>query len=128
MGSTQAYGYAEFGGRAAMIAHLTSNHYPPIPAECAEAAEKAVESVAAHYLTGDMTNDETRIDLPAGVTYKGVDAAPAWQIVSAWHLDAWVEVEIVRQQGVEGEEIDEFAANAQLAREFGEIARGGEEA
>lgn len=63
--------------------HLTVNHYPPVPTKMIPVCIEAIEAM----------NDEDysrEIDLPAGVSYKGLTTAPACAIVDAHHLDAWL--------------------------------------
>ena len=63
--------------------HLSANHYPPVPSSmvlpCIEALEAYWE---------DETDRE--IKMPEGVSYKGLDTAPAWAIVEQHHLEAWL--------------------------------------
>ena len=63
--------------------HLSTNHYPPIPNSmvlpCIEALEAYWE---------DQTDLE--INMPEGVSYKGKNTAPAWAIIEAHHLEAWL--------------------------------------
>ncbi len=63
--------------------HLSSNHYPPVPNSmvlpCIEALEAYWE---------DQTDLE--INMPEGVSYKGKNTAPAWAIIEAHHLEAWL--------------------------------------
>lgn len=62
---------------------LTSNHFPPVPLSMVEPCIQAITAV----------NDEESgklISLPDGVGYKGLTVAPAWAIVEAHHLDAWI--------------------------------------
>jgi hypothetical protein len=63
--------------------HLSANHYPPVPSSmvlpCIEALEAYWE---------DETDRE--IKMPEGVSYKGLDTAPAWAIIEQHHLEAWL--------------------------------------
>jgi hypothetical protein len=63
--------------------HLQSNHYPPVPTSM---VEPCIAAIDAAY--DDDWNAE--ITLPAGVSYKGSDVAPAWALISAHHLDAFI--------------------------------------
>jgi hypothetical protein len=64
--------------------HLSANHYPPVPSSmvlpCIEALEAYWE---------DETDRE--IAMPEGVSYKGMNTAPAWAIIEQHHLHAWCE-------------------------------------
>lgn len=63
--------------------HLSANHYPPVPSSmvlpCIEALEAYWE---------DETDRE--IKMPEGISYKGLDTAPAWVIIEQHHLEAWL--------------------------------------
>ena len=63
--------------------HLSSNHYPPVPAfmvtPCIEALEGYWE---------DETNREMK--MPEGVSYNGLDTAPDWAVTEQYHLEAWL--------------------------------------
>lgn len=66
--------------------HLTSNHYPPIPAIMVDTCVQAIEAC--------NEGDSGRIiPLPDGVWYKGSRSANAWVIVDQHHLDPWLEDE-----------------------------------
>jgi hypothetical protein len=62
--------------------HLNSNHFPPIP----EVYEAAVEAIIA----GEQEDWDRDIPLPAGVTYRDQDYAPAWACIEAWHLQGFL--------------------------------------
>lgn len=89
MGTTGAVGMAEavqddlVSLERALAWHLQSNHYPPVPlvmiVPCIAAIEAANED--------DYERD---IDLPEEVSYKGHSHAPAWKIIEAHHLDAFI--------------------------------------
>lgn len=63
--------------------HLRSNHFPPVPLSMIPACIAAIDAANA-----DDWNDE--IPLPDNTSYRGRDTAPAWAIIDAHHLDAWV--------------------------------------
>lgn len=85
MGSNFAHDLAdgELDLSTAIGIHLSANHYPPVPntmvLPCIEALEAYWE---------DETDRE--IAMPEGITYKGMNTAPAWAIVEQHHLDAWL--------------------------------------
>jgi hypothetical protein len=89
MGSQVAQGYAnaikELGISLdlALLAHLQSNHYPPIPACMVEPCKAAI--VAANQ--GEYWE---MIDLPAGVTFKGRTRCTADDIIQGHHLEAFL--------------------------------------
>lgn len=63
--------------------HLRVNHYPPVPLTMVEPCIQAIE---AH-------NDEAyhrEIPLPEGVLWRGKTSAPAYAIIDAHHLEAWL--------------------------------------
>jgi hypothetical protein len=63
--------------------HLTSNHYPPIPTSMVATCIEAIDAVNEGYGINP-------IRLPEGITYKGQNLAPAWDIVEQHHLGAWI--------------------------------------
>ena len=64
--------------------HLSANHYPPIPKSM---VLPCIEAIEAYW--EDETDRE--IAMPDGITYKGMNTAPAWAIIEQHHLDAWCE-------------------------------------
>lgn len=86
MGSTFANDLADMKdlsiGNAIGI-HLSSNHYPPVPLSMVQPCIDAIDAI----WEGDY---HALIAMPEGVTYKGEDSAPAWAIVEAHHLEAWL--------------------------------------
>jgi hypothetical protein len=66
--------------------HLRSNHFPPVPVSMIPAC------VTAIYSCQDGDPNEL-IALPSGVSWRGSSEAPAYAIVEAHHLDAWIEGE-----------------------------------
>ena len=62
--------------------HLTSNHYPPVPTSMIDPCIQAIEAVRE----GDH---EREIALPEGISWRGMNAAPAHAIVIGHHLDVW---------------------------------------
>ena len=62
---------------------LQSNHYPPVPLSMVQPCIEAINAC----------NDESPrepIALPEGITWRGEITAPAYAIVEAHHLDAWI--------------------------------------
>lgn len=74
--------YTDF--ETALRWHLQSNHYPPVPAAMYEPCVAAIEAANE----GDF---ERAINLTGIAQYKGADTAPAWAIVDAHHLDAFID-------------------------------------
>ncbi len=68
----------------AISIHLSSNHYPPIPNTM---VLPCIEAIEAYW--EDETDRE--IPMPDGITYKGMNTAPAWAIIDQHHLHAWCE-------------------------------------
>lgn len=66
----------------ALTWHLTSNHYPPVPTSMIEPCKAAIDA----YWAGDT---DEMIPMPEGVTYRGMNEAPAWAIIDQHHLGAW---------------------------------------
>lgn len=61
---------------------LRSNHYPPVPLSM---VQPCIEAIDAY----NEDEPNTLIELPAGVSWRGEDSAPAWAIVEGHHLEAW---------------------------------------
>ncbi len=91
MGSNLAYDLAsdELGLdlENAIGIHLRSNHYPPVPLSM---VQPCIDAIDAYY-----DEDYQRlIDLPAPITWRDQNTAPASAIVEANHLDAWLPEEL----------------------------------
>ena len=63
--------------------HLQANHYPPVPTSMVEPCIAAIDA----YYDEDY---QRLIDLPAPITWRDQNQAPASAIVEAHHLDAWL--------------------------------------
>lgn len=85
MGSIFATDLAEGGLdlSTAIGIHLSANHYPPVPSSMVLPCIEAIEA----YNEGETDRE---IAMPEGVSYKGLDTAPAWAIVEQHHLEAWL--------------------------------------
>ena len=64
--------------------HLSSNHYPPVPATMVPTCIEAIDAV------NDAGLWELEIPLPEGVSWRGLTTAPAHAIIEAHHLNAWI--------------------------------------
>lgn len=64
--------------------HLRSNHYPPVPHSM---VRPCVEAIRAY----NDGRPEDVISLPDGVSWRGQSEAPAYDIIDAHHLAAWLE-------------------------------------
>ena len=64
--------------------HLTSNHYPPVPATMVLPCIQAIDAV------NDAGLWDLPILLPEGVTWRNETMAPASAIIEAHHLEAWL--------------------------------------
>jgi len=63
--------------------HLSANHYPPVPSSM---IQPCIDAIDAYY-----DEDYNRlIVLPAPITWRDQNTAPASAIVDAHHLDAWL--------------------------------------
>lgn len=71
------------GGETALRWHLSSNHYPPVPASMVPVCAEAV-------LMASSGEWDAMISLPDSVSYRGMDVAPVWAIVEAHHLQPFV--------------------------------------
>lgn len=63
--------------------HLQANHFPPVPKSMVQPCIEAIDA----YWDGDI---HKLISLPEGVGYNGLTVAPAYAIVDAHHLEAWI--------------------------------------
>jgi hypothetical protein len=64
--------------------HLSSNHYPPVPAIMVQPCVEAIDAV------NDAGLWDLEIPLPEGVSWRGLTTAPAHAIIEQHHLDAWL--------------------------------------
>lgn len=87
MGSNLAYDLANdelnLGLERAIGMHLQGNHYPPVPLAMVQPCIDAIDA----YHDEDY---QRLIDLPAPITWRDQNKAPASAIVEAHHLDAWL--------------------------------------
>jgi hypothetical protein len=67
--------------------HLQGNHYPPVPLSM---VQPCIEAIDAYY----EEDFDRAIEMPEGVSYKGMNTAPAWAIVEQHHLEAWLPQEL----------------------------------
>lgn len=87
MGSMQAVAMNELLDLERAVGwHLQSNHYPPVPSYMVPVCIDAIEAV-------DAGNGEKPIQLPASVTWRDREWAPAWVIVEGHHLEAFLTFE-----------------------------------
>lgn len=87
MGAQTARELAELGSdnrEQAIEFHLVSNHFPPIPRSMVSVCVDAIEWASV----GEW---DRLLPLPEGVGYKGLTVAPVSAIISAHHLEAWLE-------------------------------------
>jgi len=70
----------------ALLWHLTSNHYPPVPEAMVPVARKAIE----HADCGEW--DEI-VQFPEGLVVNGLEEMSVSKIVEIMHLDAFIEQE-----------------------------------
>ena len=85
MGHASAQGMVEVAGVNEMTLswHLTSNHYPPLPTTLVPVALQAIEHA------GDDEWDAL-LDLPEGIIFKDQSSAPVHEIISNFHLEAFI--------------------------------------
>jgi hypothetical protein len=63
--------------------HLQANHYPPVPLSMVPVCIEAIDA----YWEEDLDRE---IALPEGVLWRNQTEAPAWSIIEAHHLSAWL--------------------------------------
>lgn len=88
MGSNMAYDLAnndllDLDLETQLQIHLTGNHYPPVPVSM---VQPCIDAIDAYY---DEDYDR-EIEMPEGVSYKGLKTAPAHAIIDQHHLEAWL--------------------------------------
>jgi len=85
MGSVTAIGLAEseLDLEKQLAYHLQGNHYPPVPLSM---VQPCIDAIDAAY---DEDYDR-EIEMPEGVSYKGLTTAPAWAIIEQHHLDWFI--------------------------------------
>lgn len=91
MGSTGALGMKESVDMEwvrlenALVWHLRSNHYPPVPTCMVEPCMKAIRYA-------NKGKWDTKVRLPEGVLYKGkYKTAPVFSIIEAHHLESFLD-------------------------------------
>jgi hypothetical protein len=102
MGSLQATEFANMGidPVAAMGWHLTSNHFPPLPASLIPVALEVVDRLA------NDPDDPGTVDLPEGVFYRDESEAPLWACAEAWHLGAFIDAALIEDGDLDPEDED----------------------
>ena len=89
MGSSVAAGFAEMvengavGLRTAIDAHRVSNLYPAPPVYMLDVMVAAVEAVQEH-------ESDILLALPEGVSWKGQDTVPAYDVIESFRLEAFI--------------------------------------
>ena len=63
--------------------HLQGNHYPPVPLSM---VKPCIDAIDAYY----DGNPLRQIEMPEGISYKGMSHAPAFAIIEQHHLNAWL--------------------------------------
>jgi hypothetical protein len=64
--------------------HLSANHYPPVPKSMVKPCIEAIDAV------NDLGLWNAHIQLPEGISWRGLTTAPAHAIIEAHHLNAWI--------------------------------------
>lgn len=96
MGSTYAAGLMEsveegaLDFERAVLIHLRSNHYPPVPSSMVGPCIEAIRIVQESQWEGSASE---RVSLPDGILWRGEDSAPASAIVEGHHLHNFIEWE-----------------------------------
>jgi len=71
---------------ASLHYHLQYNHFPPVPVTMIPVCIAAIDA----FHEGDHDRE---IPLPIGTFWRNQEVAPAWAIVSAHHLDYFIDEE-----------------------------------
>lgn len=77
---------AHTGMRVALEWHLQHNHFPPVPRSMLRPCQQAIALANAE-------DWDARVTLPDGITWKGETTAPVHAIISAHHLEPFLDVE-----------------------------------
>lgn len=72
--------------RQALSWHLTSNHFPPVPAIMIDPCIEAIENANAEEW-------DKLVSLPEGVGYKGLTVAPTEAIIDQHHLHSFLAID-----------------------------------
>ena len=67
---------------SAIAMHLRGNHYPPVPLSM---VQPCIDAIDAYW----EDSQDSLIELPEGVSWRGETSAPAWALIESHHLDAW---------------------------------------
>ena len=92
MGSTGAMGMAwevsqgTVSLQGALIWHLQSNHYPPLPVELVPVAMRAIAKA-------NKEQWHTKVLMPKGISFRGLKLAPVGDLIEALHLDSFLSIE-----------------------------------
>ena len=87
MGSLSLTDMLEHGSKdQALQWHLSSNHYPPLPAGVFALAKRAIR-------LANRGKWESKINLGNVGTFRGSRYAPVRECIRAWHLDQFLDSE-----------------------------------
>ena len=86
MGSNYIEGILDSGidENVALAIHLSSNHYPPIPAVMIGPCKEAIANANA----GDWY---APVELPEGILWRGESSCPTHALVEHAHLDCFIQ-------------------------------------
>lgn len=68
--------------------HLTSNHYPPIPAAFISVAQEAIDKI-------NMDESDSLVVFPEGLAINGQQSLPAYEIARLMHLESFIDQEVL---------------------------------
>ena len=93
MGNLQAMAMAEAIGSgvsldAALVWHLRSNHFPPLPLTLVKPAKLAIRRC----IRGEYERPRVTLPLTVSCRQHGM-LCPAWHVAEVLHLDSFIEVE-----------------------------------
>lgn len=85
MGQQSLDGMLEYGQdiRVVLGWHLSSNHFPPVPASMIDPCLAAIDA----YFEDDLDRE---IELPEETSWRGKSTAPAWAIIEGHHLEGFL--------------------------------------
>jgi hypothetical protein len=67
----------------ALVWHLRSNHYPPVPDKMIPVCQKAIDRVNA--------GDKKKIRLPENTLYRGSTLVEPWDVIESLHLEPFLD-------------------------------------
>lgn len=81
---------SEWSLEAGLEYHLLCNHFPPVPRQMVSVCIEAIQCFNDY--GSDAAGVET-VELPDGVSWKGRATIPVAEVISAFHLESWLDID-----------------------------------